>query len=305
MKNLIRRILKVYGYKVTKNIRHYANPDLLEKAPNFLERYREIVSDPINIFIKRVPEAGYVDENGLVILHNGNRVPVDGTLAYYSNFSDILVINRGVHEPLEEFCFQQVLEKIKIESPIMIELGAYWAHYSMWLMRDFSKAKCYMVEPDLDNIACGKNNLKINKFQGDFINDIVSSSRFQLDIFVAERKLKSINILHSDIQGYELEMIDGAKNSLQKNIIDYVFISTHSQDLHTSVINKLNTFGYRVEVASDYDNHTTSCDGFILASSPRVSPVFKSFSPLGRLEIARATPKILISYLLSSTTQSA
>jgi hypothetical protein len=159
-----------------------------------------------------------------------------------------------------------------------------------------------MVEPDLNNIACGKNNFRINKFEGDFINDYVSSLGFQLDKFVLSRKLKSISILHSDIQGYEAEMIDGAKDSLQKNIIDYVFISTHSQDLHISVINKLTDFGYRVEVTSDFDNHTTSCDGFILASSPRISPVFNSFSPLGRLEIARATPQILINSLLSTST---
>lgn len=281
-----------------------ANPNLLEKGVSYLERYREIVSDPINLLIKRIPEAGYVDKNGCVILHNGNRVPIEGKLAYYDSFSNILIINRGVHEPLEEYCFQQVIEKIKLESPTlphptMIELGAYWAHYSMWLMKEFPKAKCYLVEPELDHITCGKNNLEINKFQGEFINDFVGSKGFQLDKFVSERNLIAINILHSDIQGYEIEMIDGAKNSLQKKMIDYVFISTHSQDLHSSVINKLTNYGYRVDVSSDYENHTTSCDGFILATSPKVSPVFKSFTPLGRLEIARATPKTLVNSVSS------
>jgi hypothetical protein len=141
MKNLVIKILKIFGCKVTRVIKYYANPELLEKAPSFLERYREVVSDPINLLIKRVPEAGYVDKNGFVILHNGNRVPVEGKLAYYNNFSDILIINRGVHEPLEEFCFQEVLKKIKTESPIMIELGAYWAHYSMWFHERIFKSK--------------------------------------------------------------------------------------------------------------------------------------------------------------------
>jgi hypothetical protein len=298
MYNLINKILYYFGFKVTKFNGNYASANHLQKASSFIERYREIISDPINILIRRVPESGYV-ENGCVILHNGNRVPFQGNLSYYSDFSDILIINRGVHEPLEEYCFQQVLKKIKQEMPIMIELGAYWAHYSMWLLREFPKAKCYMVEPDLGNLACGKNNFMINEFEGEFINSFVGELGFQLDMFVSERKLTSISILHADIQGFEVEMIDGAKNSLQNNLVDYIFISTHSEDLHTSSINKLIDYGYRVEISSNFEGHTTSCDGFILASSPKVTPVFKSFFPLGRIEIAMATPKNLIDSILS------
>jgi hypothetical protein len=40
------------------------------------------------------------------------------------------VLNRGVHEPLEEFVFQEVLKRLP-EACAMIELGAYWGHYSM------------------------------------------------------------------------------------------------------------------------------------------------------------------------------
>jgi len=95
-------------------------------SDDLLGRFREIVSDPINLLIERVPDAGIV-EGGLVVLHNGNRVPFSGAGAYYEGFSDILVINRGVHEPLEEFVFQELLKALP-ERPSMIELGAYWAH---------------------------------------------------------------------------------------------------------------------------------------------------------------------------------
>lgn len=157
-----------------------------------------------------------------------------------------------------------------------------------------------MVEPDLKNISCGKNNFETNKYRGEFIQDFVGVSGFQLDRFVAERRITSLNILHSDIQGYEVEMLDGARDSLKKHLADYVFVSTHSQALHTSVINKLTDFGYRVEVSSDYDNHTTSSDGFVLASSPKVSQVFKSFRPLGRVEIAKAMPGDLVNSLAAA-----
>ena len=66
---------------------------MLPKAQNndFPSRYREIVSDPINIAIERDPKSGYMHE-GKVYLHNGLMVPVVGPHAYYGNFSAILVI---------------------------------------------------------------------------------------------------------------------------------------------------------------------------------------------------------------------
>lgn len=45
-------------------------------------------------------------------LHNGLKVPFAGNDSYYGGFSSILVMNRGVHEPLEEFVFQQVLKRL-------------------------------------------------------------------------------------------------------------------------------------------------------------------------------------------------
>ena len=275
----------------------------LEKAQSFPDRFREIISDPINIFIERVADAGYVDKNNCVILHNGNRVPLAGDFAYYEGFSDILIFNRGVHEPLEEYCFQEMLKKIKIKSPIIIELGAYWAHYSMWVKKIFPEAKCYMIEPDLKNLECGKNNFRINNFEGEFINNSIQNSdvggSFQLDVFASEKKLTSINILHCDIQGYEVNMLQSTKFIFEKQIVDYAFISTHSEAIHKWVIKEFEKFKYRIEVSSGFDNHTTSYDGFILASSPKSDPIFKSFLPLGRLEILRSSPKELIEYIKS------
>jgi len=59
----------------------HADLTYLEKASIFKERFREIVSDPLNLLIDRVPQAGYIDQNGCVILHNGNRVPISGKYA--------------------------------------------------------------------------------------------------------------------------------------------------------------------------------------------------------------------------------
>src|ERR1700730_2376838 len=145
---------------------------------DLLGRFREVISDPLNLLIERVPNAGFVEDN-LVHLHNGNRVPVVGTGAYYGPFSQLLVINRGVHEPLEEYVFQEVLKKLP-PSPQMIELGAYWAHYSMWLMKERSQASTIMVEPGANNLMAGRTNFSRNGFTGEFIQAAVATGPWQV-----------------------------------------------------------------------------------------------------------------------------
>ena len=59
------------------------------KGNDFIGRFREIVSDPLNLLIKRVPEAGFVSGKN-VFLHNGLKVSFAGKYAYYDKFSSIL-----------------------------------------------------------------------------------------------------------------------------------------------------------------------------------------------------------------------
>ncbi|MCT2533591.1 FkbM family methyltransferase [SAR92 clade bacterium H231] len=253
--------------------------------------------DPLNILINRAPNAGYIDQDGDVILHNGNSVAISGANAYYGSFSDILIINRGVHEPLEEYCFQMLLNKMKTDSPKMIELGAYWSHYSMWLSKEKLSAECIMVEPDAKNLEAGKRNFRKNGYEGEFIQKIVGEGGFKVDDFLDERSMKKLEILHSDIQGFEVDMLDGARQSLEAKKIDYLFISTHSDELHNEVLSKLEAADYLVEISSGFSEHTTSSDGFIFASSPLVSRVFAGFSPLGRSELLHLSSMDLVNYL--------
>ena len=72
---------------------HLRRPIPKAGASDFLGRFREIISDPLNLLIERDARSGVVEDD-LVYLHNGNRVAVRGPLAYYDGFSDILIINR-------------------------------------------------------------------------------------------------------------------------------------------------------------------------------------------------------------------
>ena len=247
---------------------------------DFLGRFREVISDPLNMLIERVPMAGFV-QGDQVFLHNGLLVPIAGPGAYYGPFSQLLVINRGVHEPLEEFVFQEVLKRLPSD-PSMIELGAYWGHYSMWFKKVRANGKVILVEPELPFLKAGQDNFARNDFQGEFINAFVGKGKFEIDDFFRSRKIKALDILHTDIQGFETEMLQGAGEVLKRRRINYLFISTHSQEIHLGIVRQLVEFGYRVEISSDFDAQTTSYDGFVFASSPDVDPVFGAVSILGR-----------------------
>jgi hypothetical protein len=265
-------------------------------ADDFLGRFREIVSDPLNLLIERDPMAGFVD-GGMVCLHNGIYVPLAGDGAYFGDFSQILVINRGVHEPLEEFVFQELI-KLLPDSPVSLELGAYWAHYSMWLKQSRPQGFPILLEADETHLRAGVENFRRNNFAGEFIQAFVGPGQFEVDAFLASRPGLRLDVLHSDIDLHEMSMLRGAANSLQSRAVDYVLISTHSQDLHHQVVEEMRSHEYRVEVSCDFDHESTSFDGFVLASSPNVRPVFsQQMNFLGRTAVVQSGPTALVASL--------
>ncbi len=269
----------------------------MDKAPgdDYLGRFREIVSDPLNLLIERDVDAGLV-RKGVVRLHNGHIVSVNGEAGYYGDFSNILAINRGVHEPLEEYVFQELL-KVLPAAPMMVELGAYWGHYSMWLKQARPEGRVWLVEPSLSNLRVGQLNFKRNGYKGRFINALVAPGQFEIDPFMAEHGLGHLHVLHSDIQGAELAMLTGAEQTFRNRTVDYAVISTHGQALHFEVIEKLRDYGYRIEVTSDFVYESTGHDGLVFASSPEVAPVFEGFQPMGREQICQSVSEQLIEYV--------
>jgi hypothetical protein len=266
-----------------------------EKGIDARDRFREILSDPLNLLIERDPMAGVVLE-GLVKLHTGIVVPIGGIQSYYRSFSDILALNRGVHEPLEEFAFQEVVKAVG-DGPVMLELGAYWGHYSMWLKKFRPNAEVYLVEPELPNLEVGKANFKRNKLDGTFIHEMVGKGHFEVDNFIAERGIRHLDILHADIQGAEVEMLQGCERSLGEGKITYCFISTHSQELHSEVQDRLRMAGFRIEASADFDRETTSYDGLVFAVHERGPAVLNNIRYLGRDQIVTSSPDALLNAL--------
>jgi hypothetical protein len=267
------------------------------KAPprDFGGRFREILSDPLNLFVRRVPMAGTVAD-GLVTLHNGHRVALSGEASYYDLFSHVLVYNRGVHEPLEEFAFQQMLETLP-PAPVMIELGAYWAHYSMWLKQARPDGRCIMVEPSEKGLEAGRVNFARHGYDGTFEQGLIGKGQVTVDDIMARHAVDRLDVLHSDIQGFEVEMLDGAEAALAEQRIDRVFVSTHGEDLHARVLARLTGHGYRIDAQSGHGDHTTGHDGLVLAVHPRLPRFLPEIGWMGRAEIARATPEELAAYV--------
>jgi hypothetical protein len=103
-----------------------------------------------------------------------------------------------------------------------------------------------------------------------------------------------------DIEGYEVEFLVGARETLNKGMADYLFVSTHSQVLHQRIMSELVEFGYRVDVSSDVDSETTSHDGFVFASSPQAKKIFSKFPNIGRALITASRSDQLLQAILNA-----
>jgi hypothetical protein len=78
--------------------------------------------------------------------------------------------------------------------------------------------------------------------------------------------------LHSDIQGFEVEMLQGSEKTLQRNGIDWFFISTHNEDLHRGCEEFLQKRGISI-VASVSPAESYSVDGILVGRAAHVPPL--------------------------------
>lgn len=230
------------------------------------QRIDDVISSPDNSAIPRCADAGKL-RGHVITMHNGVRVLANGY--YGSGILNMLIENKGVHEPQEERVFELIIRLLP-EKCVMLELGAYWGFYSLSLLQARPQAKCYLVEPETENLLSGKINFRINSRKGHFTQAKVDRSVIKnpaiitVDWFCKFHSISHLDILHSDIQGYELAMLEGASETLKEGRVDYIFISTHSSELHANCLAKLKSFGYILLCEADM-NETFSVDGLIVA----------------------------------------
>jgi hypothetical protein len=204
------------------------------------KRIKLVQSSPDNEKIKTVESAGKVFPNHQ-LMHNGLKIT-----------------------------FLKLLPK----KATMMELGSFWAFYSMWFASSIEGAKPFMVEPDPHKMNFGKLNFKLNKLKGIFDLGFISDQtelkssipNYSVDYLMEKHHIDFLDILHSDIQGYELKMLHGAQKVLKDKRVGFIFISTHSNQLHYDCINHLKSHGYSIICSADLDE-TYSWDGLIVAQA--------------------------------------
>ena len=254
-------------------------------------RIQDVVDCPDNKLIKRHPDAGKI-KNGKQLMHNGITVTLGGY--YGAAIAQMLSLNKGVHEPQEEYAFEEVLKTLKVGAT-MIEYGSYWSFYSIWFQKKIKNAHSFLVEPNIFNMQYGINNFKINNVKGHFCNAFIGKlSGVQngipiicTDDYVATNKIEFIDILHSDIQGFEYDMLLGSTQTIKENKIGYVFISTHGNDVHYKCLHFLEQHNFKILCDAD-EYETYSLDGLIVASAEHYKGLDKIEISLKRKERTNA-----------------
>jgi hypothetical protein len=279
-KNLFLR--KLVGYHLASSglfdsvIRNYKLSETWER------RIGDVLSAEDNRYIPRVPDAGMI-KGGKQIMHNGLKIHLG---SYYGpEYSKMLLLSKGVHEPQEERIFGEAIKTLPA-SATMIEMGAFWSFYSMWFNRVIPGAGNFMIEPDKFNIGQGKRNFKLNRMKGDFVRAFIgresakdgTTDTLAIDDFVSGRGLSFIHMLHSDIQGFEFDMLLGAEKTFRDKKIGYVFISTHANDIHYKCLDFLRRYDFVILASVDLDE-SYSEDGLIAARAsyfPGIDPMILS-----------------------------
>jgi len=240
------------------------------KADDRLGRFREIVADPNNQRIPRVPHAGMLsaDPAGrtVVVMHNGLHMHLD---SYYGPMAEILVINRGVHEPQEELVFGRVLERLGT-APTMIELGAYWGFYSAWFKARHPDGRVVLVEPDPRHLQAGRDNFALNGLEGEFHANIVGPGGFDVARHLETSGIEHLDLLHADIQGAELHLLTSIRPLLEAGRISYLFVSTHSQELHRQCRDLVTACRWRLVADADFERESFCFDGVLVACRPDI-----------------------------------
>lgn len=226
-------------------------------------RIEEVLACPDSNKLQRHPGAGRITGD-LQTLFNGVKVVADGY--YGAGMTELLRRNRGSHEPQEELVFGEVLRRLA-QGARMIECGAYWGFYSLWFAREIPHSRVWLIEPEAPHLDVGRRNFETNGLTAEFTQALVgrnsSVSQVCIDDFLTRHTIDRLQVLHADIQGAEVEMLHGAAAALAAQRIDFVFISTHGEDLHQECVEILNGFDYDVAV-SVRPCESYSVDGLIV-----------------------------------------
>ena len=230
------------------------------------------------------------------------------TIIEYNNLKILDGINThpgsgNVHmHKREHLLFNTVLDKITKEAPVMVEVGCFWALWSLLFRQRFPKGKNIIIEFGKRQLDVGKTNFDLNGYSyssywgGLFLgdsgtyknkeNDVeyskvtgeywngelsgeVSGPELDFTEIYSNEGLGVIDLLHMDIQGSELPLclLLEQKNLLQSGKIKNFVIATHSTEIHKKILQLLFMYDYVCSANEPFGS--VGGDGLILAGIKR------------------------------------
>jgi FkbM family methyltransferase len=242
--------------------------------------------------VPKVPDAGQVVTIGnetVQVMHNGLKVVAGG---YHGDWMAHIIRGlKGHHEPQEELVFHALLRYTRHNS-LFVELGAFWAYYSMWYLKEIPGSEAICVEPDPLHIEIGKANARLNDLadRATFTEAWVGGSalpdvEFRCETTQQMRALpmlnmpavldlangRSVEFLHIDVQGAELAFINSMEQAVSEGRLRFLMVSTHhraisgSATTHQDCLAAIRGMGGHVLCEHDIQQ-SFSGDGLIAAS---------------------------------------
>jgi FkbM family methyltransferase len=261
-------------------------------APEHFQQAQAILTHPLMKTFKLHEKAGLI-EDGVFYLWDGTRCRADWV---GEDLIEYIMMVRGMNDPLETRAYLDILAKLVDEPIIVLEAGAGGGQFSLHALRYHPNARAVLVEAHPRHYMVTCDHMRLNNVtdRSEVIYAAVAAEEGKLirfrsdagygsfvdpagDIWVPtvsvaslmrDLEISYLDILHMDVQGAEIDVLQGAKQWLAKFRIGYLFIGTHTEQLHEECKQILNTHGYVLVIDVSPANSAIGNDGFILARSP-------------------------------------
>lgn len=173
--------------------------------------------------------------------------------------NDVFYTNQALYPVVAHFDFYQKYYTVK-EDDVVIDAGANMGHLSIFFSKNVGEnGKVYSFEPDKFNIQTLLNNVKLNPslphniivqdkllwdtntfidfeesgtvgssavwFSGK--NSVVKKEAVTIDSWVKEQQLSRLDYIKMDIEGAEIEALDGCVETLKKFKPNFAIASYH------------------------------------------------------------------------------
>ena len=160
-------------------------------------------------------------------------------------------------EIFENICLQ--LKERNKSLYTMIELGSNQSYYSLLFKHilGVDNTLNIMVEPYLKYFEASKGQFALNNCDGRFYHrciganwgnrkDVFDVPSITLHEILQEQNLNSIDVIQCDIDESELYMLESNLDFYKEHKTEFLFLGTHSIDLHSKCRDKLTNLGYTI-----------------------------------------------------------